>query len=243
MVNKNKKIIIGLLALLSISIIMALAVGVGIWKQTQGDKLKQLGEIRQMASIDEYIESDPGLLHKKNAEALGLAPQKIIVPVSTQIPLQGITMAPIVVEGGDAVYAAVGELPNNKFFRLEPDNLNKIFSVNDSKEALKYIDFLMVTAGRSSYDRARTTVWKTADYDRIGCRTMPDEENRALPGDRPASQAKVSGDGYEVTWVFFTPTVPAGYFKAALRVEKDGGYSVISDPTEPFWPCGGGFVF
>jgi len=152
-------------------------------------------------------------------------------------------MTPISVVGGDAIYTAIGELPGNKFFRLEPDNLDKIFSVRSPEEALKYIDFLMITAGRSSYARARRTVWQAGDYDRIGCKDVANNQNLSLPNDRPVSQAKISGDGFEVTWIYFTPTVPAGYHKMVLQVEKNGGFTIEDSPDEPFWPCGQGFVF
>jgi hypothetical protein len=241
MSNKNKKIIIGLVVLL---IVAAVAAGVGIWKRYQDDnQLKQLGEIRQAASIDDYIESDPGLMHKKSAEELELAPKEITAPVPAQIPLQKMTMAPIGMEGGDAIYSIIGELPNNNFFKLGPDKFNKVFSVGSPGEALKYVNFLMVTAGQSSYDRARTTVWSQTDYDKLGCQAGSNESSRSLPTDRPVSQTKGSGDGFEVTWIYFTPAVPAGYHKMLLQVGKDGEYSVLDDPDDPFWPCGGGFVF
>lgn len=242
MSNKNKKaIIIGLLVI--VLILIVIAVSVKILKQVQDDKSKQLGEVRQAANLDAFIESDPGLMHKKNAQAMQLSNKELNSPIPTQIPLEKITMVPIMMVGGDVVYGAIGQLADNKFFRIEPENLNKIFLINSSEEALKYIDFLMVTAGRSSYDRARTTVWKVADYDKIGCKVAPDDPNMPLPIDRSVSQAEPSGGGYKVVWIYFTPTFPAGYYKTTFQVEKDGGFTIEDNPNEPFWSCGGGIVF
>ncbi|MFH1182785.1 MAG: hypothetical protein V1690_00800 [Candidatus Moraniibacteriota bacterium] len=259
MLNKNKKIIItGAIAL--VLIIAALLVAVLISKKeilrlaplAQDDNIKQLGEVRQAASLDEYIEADPGLMHKKNAGELQLSQKEVVPPVPTQIEIEKITMAPIMLGGGDAVYAVIAQLPGNKFFRLEPDNLNKVFLVSNPEEALKYIDFLMVTAGRSSYDRARTTVWQAGDYDKIGCGGMLEGTKQPLTAppngvsslnSRLASQAKISGAGFEVSWVYFTPVLPSGYHKMMLQVEKNGSFTIKDDPEEPFWPCGGGIVF
>lgn len=241
MLNKNKKIIVaGVIVLI---LIVTTLVGVKILKKIQDDTIKQLGEVRKAASIDEYIETDPGLLHKENAEELQLTKKEVVSPVPTQIKLEKITMAPVGMAGGDVIYDIIGELPDNNFFRLESNNLDKLFSVNSPEEALKYIDFLMITAGRSSYDRARKTVWETPDYEKIGCKVTPEDENKTLPKDRPISQAKIADDGFEVNWVYFTPTTPAGYHKMVLQVEKNGAYIIKNSPDSPFWPCGEGFVF
>jgi len=242
MSSKYKKLIIAGMAVFVV-VVVALLAAIWLLKRAQDNKVKQLGEVRQAASLDDYIESDQGLMHKQNMEGLQLAPKEVVPPVPTQLPVEKITMAPIMEVGGDAVYAAVGELPGNKFFRLEPDNLDKIFSVNTPDEALKYIDFLMVTAGRSSYDRARTTVWQTGDYEKLGCRVSPDEPNKPLPTNRPVSQAKVSGDGFEVTWIYFTPVLPAGYHKMVVQVANNGGITIEDNPNDAFWSCGGGIVF
>ena len=242
MSNKNKKaIIIGLLGV--VLILTVIAVSVKILKQVQDDTLEQQLQVKTADNVDTYIESDPGLMHRKNAQAMKLPSKEVIPPVPTQVDLEKITMAPIMMVGGDVIYGAIGQLPNNKFFRIEPENLNKVFSINSPDEALKYVDFLMVTAGRSSYDRARTTVWETADYEKIGCKVAPDDPDMPLPTSKPVSQAKVSGNAYEVIWIYFTPTVPAGYHKMILQVEKNGGFTIKDYPEEAFWSCGGGVVF
>jgi len=241
MLNKNKKTIIAG-AVVFVLVVAALSTFLIIVLRNR-QSLSQLGEVRKAASLDEYVETDSKLMHKKNMEPLQLSRKEVVPPVPTRIDLRKITMTPVLVEGGDAVYEAVGELPGKNFFRLEPENLNKIFSISSPDQALKYIDFLMVATGRSSYDRVRTTVWKTSDYDKIGCKVMPDDENLPLPTDRPVSQAKVSGDGFEVDWVYFTPALPAGYHQMIIQVEKDGGFTIKDSPEKPFWPCGGGFVF
>ena len=245
MLNKNKKIIIAGVVVLVVIVVVLLVVALlakrQVLKQVQDDR--GLGEVRTAVSLDEYVKTDAGLMQKENSEALMLPLKEVTPPVPTQIELRKITMAPIGIVGGDAVYAVIGELPDNKFFRLEPDNLNKIFSVNSPEEALKYVDFLMVTAGRTSYDRARTTIWRTADYEKSNCKTLLDKEEVLPPKDRPVSQAKVSGSGFEVSWVYFTPVLPAGYHKMIFQVEKDGSFEILENPDEPFFACGGGVVF
>jgi len=241
MSSKNKKIIIAGLTAFILIVVALLAATITIEEEKQD--FSQLGEVREAANLDEYIKTDPELAYGKNLQSAGVERREINLPVATKIQLNKIVMAPVGLVGGDVIYAAVGELPNNNFFRLEPDNLNKIFLVSTPEEALKYVDFLMVTAGRSSYDRTRTTVWQVSDYDKIGCRVMPEEENLPLPKDRPISQSKQLNNGFEVTWIYFTPTLPAGYHKMMVEVGKDGGISVKDNPEEAFWPCGKGFVF
>jgi len=240
MLNKNKKIIIAGLAVFVIVIAMLTAM---IAANKGKQDFSQLGPVRQAVSLDEYIKTDSGFMSKQNAEMLRLPQKQVDPPVPVKIPLEKIFMVPVMVGGGDAIYSVVGQLPGNNFFRLEPENLNKIFSINNPDEALKYVDFLMVSAGRSGYDRIRRTVWQVSDYDKIGCKVMPEDENMPLPENRPVSQAKQVGEKFEVTWIYFTPTVPAGYRKMVVEVRRDGGFTIKDNPEEPFWSCGGGFVF
>lgn len=241
MLNKNKKIIIILVAAFVVVLVVAL-VSNKILKRVQDDT-SQLGEVKKAANLDEYIKNDPELAQGKELEDSGISRMEITPPVPTQIPIDKITMTPVGLGGGDPVYAPVVELPGNKFFKLEQNNSDKVFSVTNPEEALKYIDFIMVSAGQSNYDRIKQTVWRSSDYDKIGCKDVANNQNLALPTDRPVSLAKVSGTGFEVTWVYFTPTVPAGYHKMVLQVEKDGGFTIKNNPDQAFWPCGQGFVF
>ena len=238
MLNKNKKIIVGILLILVLIIIVFLA-SLAVRKKNE----EQLAGTKKAVNLDEYIQADPELLPGGELEAAGIERKEIIPPVSTQIPINKITMLPVGLGGGDSIYTSVVELPGNQFFKLGGDNIDKVFSVSNPQEALKYVDFLMVTLGRSNYDRVKQTVWQAADYDKIGCGALPGNGNRALPKERPVSQAKISGDGFEVEWVYFTPALAAGYHKTLIQVEKNGGFTVKDNSGEPFWSCGGGFVF
>ena len=110
---------------------------------------------------------------------------------------------------------------------------------------MKYVDFLGVTMGSSAYNRARKTVWQTADYDTIGCQATPDSPAGKIPGQttRKITSAQQNPDGFEVNWVYFTPTYPAGYFLDTYLVKTDGEISNLNVPDQPFWACGGGFLF
>lgn len=237
--KRYKKIIIaGALVLL-----VGVFAGIGIVKRIQENKISQLGEVRQAASLDEYIENDPRLLDNETAEKFQLSRKEIVPPVPSRIKIEKITMVPVIMVGGDAVYDIVAQLPGNQFLRITPDNFNKVFLVSNPEEALHYVDFLMVVAGRNIYARAKKTVWSSTDYDAIGCKTYPGGKDAPLPDKRVVSQARNYRDGFEVDWVYFTPAIKSGYYKKVIQVGRDGGYKIKNDSKEPFWPCGGGIVF
>lgn len=238
---KKLKLSWGLIIALFVLVVVIVAIVFSVNKKNE--VLKQELQTRKASDLDQYVSTDPNFVSEKKLKEFGLKNQEVQAPVPTKIELNKITMVPNLMEGGDVIYSVIGELPDKSFFQIETDKLNKIFTVNSAEEATKYIDFLMITAGRSSYDRARKTLWKPEEYDKIGCKDVVKNEALPLPKDRPVSQAKVSGDGFEVTWIFFTPTFPAGYHKIVYQVGRDGAYSVKESTGEPFWPCGQGFVF
>ena len=148
------------------------------------------------------------------------------------------------VVGGDTVYVPVASFSGNKYFILKPDNIKNIFTVNNPEEAIKYIELAVVNLGWSTYDRVKKVVNKSEDYDTIGCRIMPEDQNNPLPASRPVSNAVKTPRGYEVTLVYFTPVNPAGYYTGAYLLGEDGSITAKEDNSKLFWKCGeGGIVF
>jgi hypothetical protein len=173
--------------------------------------ISQIKDIKTAGSIEEFIASAPELLTEERAKLLGLAKNEIALPLPSKLPDLKITLVPQMVVGGDTVYVPVASFSGNKYFILKPDNIKNIFTVNNPEEAIKYIELAVVNLGWSTYDRVKKVVNKSEDYDTIGCRIMPEDQNNPLPASRPVSNAVKTPRGYEVTLVYFTPVNPAGY--------------------------------
>lgn len=194
------------------------------------------------ANLDEFIKTQNQLLPQDKAGTMGLKKEDINSPVPTAIETKKITLVPQLMEGGDALYQPVVELPGNKFFVLTPSELKGFFKVDSPQDAIKYVDFIMVKLGKGGYDRMKKTVFVTGDYDKIGCKDLAKGVNLPLPLDRTATTAQSAQGGFDVQWIYYSPAYPSGYFKDSVFVSSDGNIVVKDKSDKPFWNCGTGFM-
>jgi len=193
-------------------------------------------------SLEEYLLKDPSLNQVKE---LGLTNKKVDVPFTPKLDNVEITLVPELMGGGDIIYRTVVKTDRNKYFVLNEDNQNKVFDINSNDEAKKYIDFVMTKIGKTSYDRIRKTVWEEKDYEKIKCNDSDVNYygGDSIPSKKPITKAVSIQGGYEVTWIYYTPTYPAGYWKEVYTVTKDGNINKKEKSSKPFWSCGGGIMF
>lgn len=207
----------------------------------QTDRVEIEG-VKEAASLEEFVKTQTNLMSKEKAKALGIGNKEVSIPVKADLPNLKITLVPELMVGGDVVYKAIGEY-DGKFFILNREEWKKVFSVEKKEDAIKYVDFLLAKIGEKTYDRIKQTVFVKGDYEKIGCRVMPDEENSPLPVERPTSAVDETENGFEVTWIYFTAGFPAGYYKERYLVDKEGDLRVLEKNEKPFWPCGNGILF
>lgn len=241
MQNKNKKIALIVLAALVIIAIISL-IGLRVFYPEE-KYIAELKDVKTASDLDEFVNGRPELLKSDYAEPLGLERVQVNPPVPVKLPELKITLIPQMMVGGDAIYEPVANFNGNQYFILNPENYQSAFSVNSPEDALKYVEFITVTMGKSSYERAKKIVYESKNYDEFGCKVMPGEQNNPLPDSRPVSLAKRVDDKYEVSLVYFTPVYPAGYYTSNYLVEKDGNITLTEKAGKPFWSCGGGIVF
>ncbi len=205
----------------------------------------------KFTNLDSFLASDPEFAGQKTVKSIGLERKDIDIPLPTKNNLQKITMVPVLAVGGDAIYEPIAQINQNEFVRLNQENASQFFTINTPEEALKYVDFLLTKLGNGGYDRARETIWSETDYQNKNCNLVSQYDNspsteknfEPIPIEKPISQAKKSDKGFAIDWVYFTPTVPAGYFKESLQVDKNGQITFQDKPENPFWACQDGFVF
>ncbi len=209
------------------------------FKQPATNSTKNSSEIK---SLNDFVSSQPELLPAEEAEKIGLGNKTLDIPLKIKDKKVKITMVPKMLVGGDAVYEAVAET-NKGFFIVNDDNRKDLFSIETEKDALNYIDFLMSKAGKSSYDRARTTIWTESDYSEVGCKSAATGENFDLPKEKPISRAEKNDNGFTVDWIYSTIAFPAGFYAERYWVDGQGGIKTLIKAEKPFWSCGQGVMF
>ncbi len=236
--SQNKRIIRSLLVFLAVFAIALILIEI----MSSNSTVTDIEGLKKATSLDEFIVSNPNdFMSNQEKKAMGLSDTEILSPVPLKVEGAKIIMAPKLLGGGDLVYTPVFAT-GNYFAIITAENLSKIFSPQSPEQAIQYIDFLRTKLGATSYDRSRITVWQKSDYDNIHCKD-DNGNDLGLPNERPVTTATSKDNGWEITWIYHSQTVPAGFFREVFEVGKDGSVNLKEKEGEPFWSCGTGILF
>jgi hypothetical protein len=243
MEDKTKKIIFtGAIVLLALVVLIAITILV--WPHSRSGPSDSSNEPASPESrLDQFLRSEKIILDPAKARKRGLAIKEITVPIKTRASLSHLYLVPTGAAGGDSIYLPVWEDQQGNFSILQYPDYKNIFSINSAQEAANYIDFVRVKLGSSAYDRLKKTVWNPGDYKITDCKDKNGQPVASSITPLPLTQATVSSNGYEVSWIYYTPAISAGYWKQTYFVSPDGSFRLEENVGRPFWPCGGSILF
>lgn len=200
-------------------------------------------EVAPQSELDKFIITQRDLMSPESARKRKLSQVEIPIPIETKSPIAKLTIVPVVASGGDALYEPIAQSPDGSFFVLRKSDFPKYFKVTSPEKSLAYLDFTMVKTGARGYDRFKKTVYKPEDYQNRECKDKNNNSTVSTVHPLPISEARATAEGFQVNWVYYSPTVPAGYWKKTYLVTQDGDIKPKDNPSKPFFPCGRGFMF
>lgn len=130
----------------------------------------------------------------------------------------------------------------NLYCELTDRNSQKLFAPIQKEEAIKYLDFKLVTLGRNGYQVSRSTILDREDYEdvyrNLTCdKSISDSEKRI-------TTLQETKDGFLINWVYYTMFGErAGYYQWKVKVGPDAKIQIIEETDKPFIDCGEGAIF
>jgi len=243
--SKSKIIGLGIGALLLL-ILVALAAYMMYWKPEpktgEGSSAAPTAPGENLSPLDQFVKTRKEFMAPETARKLGLKEPEVPIPVATKKPIRKLTLVPAGLGGGDVRYEPVIETPNGQFQVLKKSDYPQYFKVDSPDNALKYLKFALVKLGERQYDRIRMTISSPEMY-RKECRDNKNKVTVSTITPLPITQSQAVSGGYQVTWIYYSGAMPAGYWRKVYLVTPDGDIQLRENSDKPFWPCGRSVVF
>lgn len=195
-----------------------------------------------LSPLDQFVKTQKELMAPETAQKLHFKEVEVTAPVPTKKPIAKLTMVPAGLGGGDVMYEPVIETQDGQFQILKKTDYSQFFKISSPDEALDYLKFALVKLGERNYDRMKMTI-SNIDMYRKECRDRQNNLVTSSINPLPLSQAKAVSGGYQVTWVYYSAALPAGYWRKVYLVTPDGDIQLKENPDKPFWRCGRSVVF